>query len=224
MPYADVTAALEQSVVTWEHLDWIRQAWNGPVVIKGIHTADDARRTKAPPAIVKRADDALAAIAKTQGLATASRVAVLNLQVKIGEQLALAEAGAAQVAQAMSMDMSTLLRPDAPPVWRVWREGPSPGDMAARVRESAAPQLDILARFFTDRAKSTAAHGGLFVVQPPYLLFSSPDVPLATEHFVGRGCAVRELPWAAEGAGFMARSPEGHTVCVVDAAPLQDET
>ena len=44
MPYADVTAALEQSVVTWEDLDWIRQAWNGPLVIKGIHTADDARR------------------------------------------------------------------------------------------------------------------------------------------------------------------------------------
>jgi len=44
MPYADVTAALEQSVVTWEDLKWIRQAWNGPIVIKGIHTEDDARR------------------------------------------------------------------------------------------------------------------------------------------------------------------------------------
>jgi isopentenyl diphosphate isomerase/L-lactate dehydrogenase-like FMN-dependent dehydrogenase len=44
MLYADVTAALEQSVVTWEDLKWIRQAWNGPVVIKGIHTAEDARR------------------------------------------------------------------------------------------------------------------------------------------------------------------------------------
>ena len=44
MPYADVTAALEQSVVTWEDLKWIRAAWNGPVVIKGIHTGDDARR------------------------------------------------------------------------------------------------------------------------------------------------------------------------------------
>ena len=41
---ADVTAALEQSVVTWDDLTWIRQAWNGPVVIKGIHTGDDARR------------------------------------------------------------------------------------------------------------------------------------------------------------------------------------
>jgi isopentenyl diphosphate isomerase/L-lactate dehydrogenase-like FMN-dependent dehydrogenase len=44
MPYADVTAALEQSVVTWEDLKWIRAAWNGPVVIKGIHTREDARR------------------------------------------------------------------------------------------------------------------------------------------------------------------------------------
>jgi isopentenyl diphosphate isomerase/L-lactate dehydrogenase-like FMN-dependent dehydrogenase len=44
MPYADVTAALEQSVVTWADLKWIRQAWNGPMVIKGIHTAEDASR------------------------------------------------------------------------------------------------------------------------------------------------------------------------------------
>jgi isopentenyl diphosphate isomerase/L-lactate dehydrogenase-like FMN-dependent dehydrogenase len=44
MLYADVTAALEQSVVTWDDLNWIRQAWNGPIVIKGIHTPEDARR------------------------------------------------------------------------------------------------------------------------------------------------------------------------------------
>jgi L-lactate dehydrogenase (cytochrome) len=44
MLYADVFAALEQSVVTWEDLKWIRQAWSGPIVIKGVHTGDDARR------------------------------------------------------------------------------------------------------------------------------------------------------------------------------------
>jgi len=30
--------------VTWEDLKWIRAAWNGPVVIKGVHTREDARR------------------------------------------------------------------------------------------------------------------------------------------------------------------------------------
>jgi L-lactate dehydrogenase (cytochrome) len=44
MPYADVGAALEQSVVSWADLRWIRDAWNGPIVIKGVHTADDARQ------------------------------------------------------------------------------------------------------------------------------------------------------------------------------------
>jgi len=44
MLYADVTAALEHSVVTWQDLKWIREAWRRPVIIKGIHTAEDARR------------------------------------------------------------------------------------------------------------------------------------------------------------------------------------
>jgi L-lactate dehydrogenase (cytochrome) len=44
MLYADVTAALEDSVVTWSDLKWIQRAWGGPIVIKGVHTADDARR------------------------------------------------------------------------------------------------------------------------------------------------------------------------------------
>jgi len=44
MTYADVTTALEQSMVSWQDLRWIREAWSGPIVIKGVHTGDDARR------------------------------------------------------------------------------------------------------------------------------------------------------------------------------------
>ncbi|HEX7678628.1 MAG TPA: alpha-hydroxy acid oxidase [Thermoanaerobaculia bacterium] len=44
MPYADVGAALEQSMVSWEDFKWIREAWQGPIVVKGVHTADDARQ------------------------------------------------------------------------------------------------------------------------------------------------------------------------------------
>jgi predicted enzyme related to lactoylglutathione lyase len=58
--------------------------------------------------------------------------------------------------------------------------------------------------------------------QPPYLLFSSPRVVEAAEHFLQRGCQVRELPWAPSGAGFFARSPEGHTVAVIDGSALED--
>ena len=44
MAYADVGAALEKSAVCWDDLHWIRQEWNGPMVIKGVHTSEDARR------------------------------------------------------------------------------------------------------------------------------------------------------------------------------------
>ena len=43
MPYADVGAALEQAMVCWDDFKWIRDAWGGPIVVKGVHTADDAR-------------------------------------------------------------------------------------------------------------------------------------------------------------------------------------
>jgi len=44
MPYADVATALEQAMVSWHDLGWIREAWKGPIVIKGVHTGEDARR------------------------------------------------------------------------------------------------------------------------------------------------------------------------------------
>jgi L-lactate dehydrogenase (cytochrome) len=44
MPYADVGAALARSVVSWADFKWIHDVWKGPIVVKGVHTADDGRR------------------------------------------------------------------------------------------------------------------------------------------------------------------------------------
>jgi len=44
MPLLDVAAALAQTAVVWEDLRWIRDAWRGPIVIKGVLTGEDARR------------------------------------------------------------------------------------------------------------------------------------------------------------------------------------
>lgn len=44
MPYADVGAALEQSTVAWNDLEWIREVWKGPIAIKGVLSAEDARK------------------------------------------------------------------------------------------------------------------------------------------------------------------------------------
>jgi L-lactate dehydrogenase (cytochrome) len=44
MKYESVGPALARSVVTWADLKWIREAWGGPIVVKGVLIGDDARR------------------------------------------------------------------------------------------------------------------------------------------------------------------------------------
>jgi L-lactate dehydrogenase (cytochrome) len=44
MPLTDVGTALAQSTITWEDFRWIRDTWHGPLIVKGVLTADDARR------------------------------------------------------------------------------------------------------------------------------------------------------------------------------------
>jgi isopentenyl diphosphate isomerase/L-lactate dehydrogenase-like FMN-dependent dehydrogenase len=45
MPLVDINAALAESAVTWADLRWIKEAWKGPIIIKGVLTADDALRS-----------------------------------------------------------------------------------------------------------------------------------------------------------------------------------
>lgn len=47
LPASDVQNSLRDSVVTWADLKWIRQAWPGPILVKGVSTGDDARRAVA---------------------------------------------------------------------------------------------------------------------------------------------------------------------------------
>lgn len=47
MKYADIAAQLAAAAVSWDDLAWISEAWGGPIVVKGVHTAEDARRAVA---------------------------------------------------------------------------------------------------------------------------------------------------------------------------------
>src|SRR5438309_4304122 len=44
MSLMDVTAALARAVVTWEDIRWLKRIWTGAIVVKGVLTADDAKR------------------------------------------------------------------------------------------------------------------------------------------------------------------------------------
>jgi L-lactate dehydrogenase (cytochrome) len=45
MGVTDVREMLRQSTVSWADMKWIRQAWRGPILMKGVITGDDARRS-----------------------------------------------------------------------------------------------------------------------------------------------------------------------------------
>jgi isopentenyl diphosphate isomerase/L-lactate dehydrogenase-like FMN-dependent dehydrogenase len=45
MPLMDVSAALAAAVITWNDFAWLRKAWPGPILVKGVLTAEDARRS-----------------------------------------------------------------------------------------------------------------------------------------------------------------------------------
>ena len=149
-------------------------------------TKAEAKRTQAPPALLKRIDDALADIAAVRKNATERRSELLTLQVKVGEQLAAAQEASAFVAQATSADFNTLFRPDRPPVWRAWREAPPLAELPALVRDSAAPQLAVLSRYIADRSRRAVLHVLLLVA----LLFFA----LAARR--------RVRVWAAESGGM----------------------
>ncbi len=44
LPAVDVADALAQANILWDDLAWIRTLWTGPILIKGVMTAADARR------------------------------------------------------------------------------------------------------------------------------------------------------------------------------------
>jgi L-lactate dehydrogenase (cytochrome) len=44
MPLTDIANALAASTATWKDLTWIREVWNGPIVVKGVLTGEDGRR------------------------------------------------------------------------------------------------------------------------------------------------------------------------------------
>jgi potassium efflux system protein len=133
-----------------EQLDDLADTWT--------RTREEARRTQAPAALVKRIDEALAAIAAVRKNATAKRADLLTLQVKVGEQLAAAQGAATLVAQATSADFNTVFRPDRAPIWSGWRDAPALSELPALVRDSAAPQLAVLARYVRDRARRGVLH------------------------------------------------------------------
>jgi len=108
MPMLDVGQALNSSCFVWQDMSWIRKAWPGPIVIKGVLTGEDARRAVDEGAVavgvsnhgIRRGTDVLKA------LCLGARAVLVGRAYAYG----LAAAGPAGVARAIAILQADLQR------------------------------------------------------------------------------------------------------------------
>jgi len=139
MGYADVGAALEASMTSWDDFKWIREAWGGPIVAKGVHTADDAR---------KAVDHGAAAIVvsnhgarQLDGVAPTIRVLPEVVQAINGQAEILLDGGirrGSDIVKALCMGARAVL------IGRAYAYGLGAGGQAGVARALAILEADVI--------------------------------------------------------------------------------
>jgi L-lactate dehydrogenase (cytochrome) len=139
MGYADVGAALEASMTSWDDFRWIREAWGGPIVVKGVHTADDAR---------KAVDHGAAAIVvsnhgarQLDGVAPTIRVLPEVVQAVNGQTEILLDGGirrGSDIVKALCMGARAVL------IGRAYAYGLGAGGQAGVARALAILKADVI--------------------------------------------------------------------------------
>ena len=139
MGYADVGAALEASMTSWDDFKWIREAWGGPIVVKGVHTADDAR---------KAVDHGAAAIVvsnhgarQLDGVAPTIRVLPEVVQAVNGQTEILLDGGirrGSDIVKALCMGARAVL------IGRAYAYGLGAGGQAGVARALAILKADVI--------------------------------------------------------------------------------
>jgi L-lactate dehydrogenase (cytochrome) len=162
MGYTDVGAALEASMTSWHDFKWIRQAWGGPIVAKGVHTADDARRA---------ADEGAAAIVvsnhgarQLDGVAPTIRVLPEVVQAVNGQTEILLDGGirrGSDIVKALCMGARAVL------IGRAYAYGLGAGGYAGVERALQILRTDVIRTMKLLGAAAIQDLDGSFVDVPP---------------------------------------------------------
>jgi small-conductance mechanosensitive channel len=127
-------------------------------------TATRAAAPQAPEPIHQQIDATLVAIAAAQMPLDAQRVAVLDLQSRVAQGVALCEQVLAQIAQVQQQVVTGMLVRDGLPFWRaaLWTEARTA--LPARVRQVATTYWSDMLRYVRNPAEGLPWHVGLFLV------------------------------------------------------------
>jgi potassium efflux system protein len=127
-------------------------------------TWTDANASKAPGPILQQIDVTLAAVRAVQTPMQTQGSAMLDLQSRVSQEVALCGTALAEIGQAQQKAVGGLLKRGTLPIWsaELWVQGRTEGP--AWVREIAAGQWTDFEKYIHDPSKGMPLHVGLFVL------------------------------------------------------------
>ena len=144
---------LQETLNAWRTL---RRTWR--------QTRDTAAASSAPGPVLLQIEAALAAIDAAEKPLVAQRVAVLDLQSVVAQEVARCETALTQFTQAQQHAMGGILARDSPPIWSAETWAQARTALPARVREVAADRWADLVSYLHDPSQGMPVHVGIFVV------------------------------------------------------------
>ena len=126
-------------------------------------TRPSAKASKAPQPILQQISLTITALETARSSLQARRAAVLDLQERIGEELARCETVLGQITQTQEVAMRGIFRRDRPPIWSsdLWVQTRSA--LPVRLREVAAAFLADIHQYAYDPSKGMWLHAGFLV-------------------------------------------------------------
>ena len=174
-------------------------------------TLETAKGSKAPDPIIQQIDGILASIEAAQMPLQARLSALLDLQSRVGQEVARCETALAEVGQAQNRAVGGLLTRDSLPVWSpaLWVQARTVG--LSRVREIAAGQWADIKEYINEPSKGMSLHISLFLLLTILLFIMRRQVRRWPDSSEGPSHATTVFDWpysaALIGTLFVASSP-----------------
>jgi potassium-dependent mechanosensitive channel len=174
-------------------------------------TLETAKGSKAPDPIIQQIDGILASIESAQMPLQARLSALLDLQSRVGQEVARCETALAEVGQAQNRAVGGLLTRDSLPVWSpaLWVQARTVG--FSKVREIAAGQWADIKEYINEPSNGMPLHIGLFILLTMLMFIMRRQVRQWPDSSGGpsRATTVFDWPYSAAliGTLFVASSP-----------------
>ena len=174
-------------------------------------TLETARGSKAPDPIIQQIDGILASIESAQMPLQARLSALLDLQSRVGQEVARCETALAEVGQAQNRAVGGLLTRDSLPVWSpaLWVQVRTVG--LSRVREIVAGQWADIEQYINEPSRGMSLHISLFILLTILMFIMRRQVRRWPDTSEGpsRATTVFDWPYSAAliGTLFVASSP-----------------